>query len=194
MNKNHTIITLLILSAFILISYPLLASDRPGFDLSCTFGLRTVNNADLKEVYHNGTNFYPSLSLNWRGLLVGVAFEAGFKRNGLIGLYQEPASLSVSGPEFFLGYEFKLGPIAPYLKAGFGLYSYNQKINSEYLQDYPVKGTQGGLVFGGGLKIFPISKLFISAEVRYSQIKVKPYDVGVDIGGLRLNGGLGFRF
>ncbi|MBC7364226.1 MAG: outer membrane beta-barrel protein [Candidatus Aminicenantes bacterium] len=192
--KRHTIIIFLVLSVIVLLNYNLEASDKLGFDLSCTFGLRTLNNADLKEVYHNGTNFYPSLSLNWHGLIVGLAYEAGFKRNGLIGIYQEPASLSVSGPEFFLGYEFNLGPIAPYLKAGYGLYSYNQKITSEYLEDYPVKGTQGTLMFGGGLKIFPVNRLFIAAEVRYNQIKVKPYEVEVDVGGLRLNGGLGFRF
>lgn len=193
-NKNISGFLILIIFLTIVGTNLLTASDRPGFDLGCTFGLRTLNNADLKDVYSNGMNIYPSLNLSWHGLMVGLAYEAGFKREGLIGLYQEQASLTVSGPEFFLGYELSLGPIAPYFKVGYGLYSYNQKISSEYLQDFPVKGTKGSLMFGGGLKIFPVKKLYLTAEARYSQIKVKPYDVEVDVGGLRLNGGLGFRF
>lgn len=187
----------LFLAAILLIlldTNQLVSADKLTLDFGCTFGLRTLNNSDLKQIYSNGTNIYPSLNLNMHGLIIGIAYETGFKREGVIGIYQEPASLSVSGPEFFLGYELDLGKFAPYIKAGYGLYSYNQKISSEYLADFPVKGTKGGISFGGGFKIFPIKKLFISVEARYNQVKVKPYDVEVDVGGLKLNGGLGLRF
>ncbi len=194
MNRKN--ITILLTAILLILSgtNQLISADKLTFDFGCTFGLRTLNNSDLKQIYGNGINIYPSLNLNMHGLIIGIAYEAGFKREGVIGIYQEQASLSVSGPEFFLGYELNLGKFAPYIKAGYGLYSYNQKISSEYLADFPVKGSKGGIYFGGGFKIFPTGKLFISAEARYNQVKVKPYDVEVDVGGLKLNGGIGFRF
>jgi hypothetical protein len=193
MKKHISILTALILSISLLTAYST-AGNKPTVSLGLSYGFRTINNTDLKNVYGNGTNFYPTLTLNWKGLILGLGYEGGFKRNGTIGLYEEAASLSVSGPEFFLGYELNLGFVAPYLKAGYGLYSYSQKISSQYLNDYPVSGSQGGIMFGGGLKIFPTKMLFILVEARYSQVKVKPYDVEVDVGGMKINGGLGIKF
>jgi len=170
------------------------AGVKPEFEVGLSFGLRTLNNSELKDVYGQGTNFFPNITLVWKGLMIGGGYEAGFKKDGLIGIYQEPAELTVKGGEIFAGYQLRLKNIAPYIKVGVGFYSYKQVVESEYVSDYPVDGSKTGLIVAGGLKYFPLKKLFISAEVKYGGLKVKPYDTEVDLGGLRLNGGLGLSF
>ncbi len=173
---------------------PLSADLKPSFEIGCSLGLRTVTNSDLKEAYGNGINYFPNLSVVWNGIILGLGYEGGYKRDALLGIYDEPARLTIKGPEVFLGYQFNLGKISPFVKIAYGFYSYKQVVESEYLDDYPVDGSKSGLIFGGGLKIYPIKNLFISAEVKYGSLKVKPYEDEIDIGGLRLNGGFGIRF
>lgn len=192
--KNIKIIVCLALSLAFLAGQSLAAGIKPKIEVGLSFGLRTLNNSELKDVYGQGTNFFPSVTLIWKGLMLGGGYEAGFKKDGVIGIYEEPAELSVKGGEIFAGYELRLMNIAPYARIGLGFYSYKQLIDSEYVSNYPVDGNKTGLIVAGGIKYFPLKRLFISAEVKYGSLKVKPYDVEVDLGGLRLNGGLGFSF
>ena len=192
--KNIKIMVCLALSLAFLAGQSLAAGIKPKIEVGLSFGLRTLNNSELKDIYGQGTNFFPSVSLIWKGLMIGGGYEAGFKKDGLLGIYQEPAELTVKGGEIFAGYQLRLKNIAPYIKVGVGFYSYKQVVDSEYVSDYPVDGNKTGLIVAGGLKYFPLKKLFISAEVKYGGLKVKPYDTEVDLGGLRLNGGLGLSF
>jgi len=57
-----------------------------------------------------------------------------------------------------------------------------------------VDATKSTFFVAGGLKIYPMKNVYISAEVKYVPLKVKPIDDEVDLGGLRLMGGLGFTF
>ncbi|HEK84828.1 MAG: hypothetical protein ACPLZD_01805 [Candidatus Saccharicenans sp.] len=184
----------LALSLLFLVAGGLAENKGSQIEIGFSFGLRTLNNADLKNVYGSGINFFPNVVLVWKGLMIGGGYEAGFKRNGLIGLFQEPAELAVSGPEIFAGYQFNLKSFAPYARLGCGFYSYKQVINSPYVSNYPVNGKKTGLILAGGIKFYPVKQLLISAEVKYGSLKVKPYDQVVDVGGLRLNGGLGIWF
>jgi opacity protein-like surface antigen len=192
--KNIKIIVWVALSLAFLSGQSLATGIKPKIEVGLSFGLRTLNNSELKDVYGSGTNFFPTVTLTWKGLMIGGGYEAGFKKDGLIGIYQEPAELSVKGGEIFAGYELKLRTVAPYAKIGLGFYSYKQVVDSEYVSEYPVDGNKTGLIVAGGIKYFPLKRLFISAEVKYGSLKVKPYDVEIDLGGLRLNGGLGFSF
>ena len=193
-SKNIKITICLFLSLAFLAGQSLAAGIKPKIEVGLSFGLRTLNNSELKDIYGQGTNFFPSVSLIWKGLMIGGGYEAGFKKDGLLGIYQEPAELTVKGGEIFAGYQLRLKNIAPYIKVGVGFYSYKQVVDSEYVSDYPVDGNKTGLIVAGGLKYFPLKKLFISAEVKYGGLKVKPYDTEVGLGGLRLNGGLGLSF
>ncbi|MDY0231475.1 MAG: outer membrane beta-barrel protein [Candidatus Saccharicenans sp.] len=195
MRKTSYLIFGLVLVLILSWSQPLSADLKPNFEIGCSLGLRTVINSDLKEAYGNGINYFPNLSVVWKGIILGLGYEGGYKRDGVLGIYEEPAELSVKGPEVFLGYQFNLlNKVSPFIKIGYGFYSYKQVVESEYLSDYPVDGTKSGLIFGGGLKIYPIKQVFISAEVKYGSLKVKPYEDEVDVGGLRLNCGFGIKF
>ncbi len=174
-----------------------LPAGQYAFDLEVgiTFGGRTVKDSEIKRVYGNGTVFFPYLALNvFEGLFIGAGYEGGYSRETKIGLYNEPTTLEVTGIEFFVGYEYKIKIISPYLKIGYGSYTYKQTIESRYVWAFPVDAKKSAISIGGGLKFFPFKYIFLAAEARYVPLKVKPYDKEVDLGGLRYSGGAGFRF
>ncbi len=161
------------------------------------YGGRTVADAAIKEAYGNGTVYVPCLSVKaWKGLLVGFGYEGGYKKDATLGVYQEPATLKTSGFELFLGYEFRVGRFAPYLKLGVGRYSYSQTIESAFVGNIKVEETKSVMTAGGGLRFYPLgeSGLFLSGEFKYVPLKVQPYDIEVDLGGFRILGGVGFSF
>jgi len=168
-----------------------------AFDLEAgmTFGARTVSDPEIKSVYGSGRVFFPYLALNvFEGFFIGAGYEGGFSKEATIGLYNEPTTLKVSGLEFFIGYEHKIKIISPYLKIGYGSYTYKQTIESVPLMAFPVDGMKSAVSIGGGIKFFPFKYIFLAAEVKYIPLKVKPYDQEVDLGGLRYSVGAGFRF
>lgn len=172
----------------------LAANSRPNFEIGFYFGSRSVASTEIKDVYGNGTIYFPEIAFIWHGIILGGGYEGGYTRNGKIGIYQEPATLKVTGLEFFLGYEYRIKQFSPYLKIGYGLYSYKQTVDSPYVSDYKIDGNKGTITLAGGLKVYPLKNIFISGELRYVPLKVKPYTEEVDLSGLRIKGGIGVRF
>jgi opacity protein-like surface antigen len=168
------------------------ADIRAGF----LYSARTVQDDMVKDVYGNGAVSFPSLSARvWKGLFLGLGYEGGYSKDGTLGLHQEPASLEVTGYEFFAGYELRLKNFAPYVTLGYGSYRYRQTVESAYVGDIKVDERKAAVTLGAGLKYFPFGKLlFIEAGIRYVPLKVKPYDAEVDLGGLRYGGGIGLSF
>jgi hypothetical protein len=166
---------------------------QPGF----YFGARTVADSSIKATYGNGTVYFPCLSVKlWKGLLVGLGYEGGYNKDGKLGVYQEPATLKTSGVELFAGYEFRLGRFAPYLKLGYGRFSYSQAVESAYVGNIKVDETKSTMTVGGGLRYYPLGEtgVFLAGEFKYVPLKVKPYEDEVDLGGFRFLGGIGYSF
>jgi len=46
----------------------------------------------------------------------------------------------------------------------------------------------------GGIKFYPQKNVFLAVEFKYIPLKVQPYDVEVDLSGMRILGGIGFSF
>ncbi|MCU0237290.1 MAG: porin family protein [Acidobacteria bacterium] len=160
-------------------------------DLGLFFGTRSVKDAQIREVYGNGTAYFPCVAVNfWKGLFVGLGYEGGFDREGKIGLYQEETSLKVSGLEFFAGYRFDLGKVSPYLKLGLGNYSYEQVVSGQARVDEK----KSALTLAAGARFYPLKGLFLAAEIKCVPLKVKPMDIEVDLGGMRLAAGIGYTF
>ncbi|MCJ7612701.1 MAG: hypothetical protein MUP19_10605, partial [Candidatus Aminicenantes bacterium] len=102
--------------------------------LGFQFGLRTVADSKIKNVYGNGYAHFPSLRVVvWKGLELGAGYEGGYKKSGLIGLYQEKTTLEVTGFELFAGYGYRMNIIEPYIRLGYGFYAYKQTIESEFV-------------------------------------------------------------
>lgn len=182
---KKTLLSILLLS---LLSWALPAVD---LDLGLFFGSRSVSDDQIQDVYGNGTAFFPCVSAAfYKGLFAGLGYEFGYDRDGKIGLFQEDANLKVSGLEFFAGYRFDLGKVSPYLKLGLGSYAYKQTVSGAARVD----DKKSALTLAGGAKFYPAKGLFLAAEIKYVPLKVKPIDIEVDLGGLRLAAGIGYTF
>lgn len=163
-------------------------------DLYCLYGLRTVDNSDIKHIYGNGQVYYPAISVAlWRGIAIGVGYEGGYSRDGHIGIYGEFTNLKIMGFEAFAGYQLGLGKTALFVRAGYGLYFYKQYIDNPTLP-YSVDDKKRTVILAGGFKIFLLRKLFLVTEIKYVPLKVKPVEDMVDLGGIRCLGGIGIRF
>ncbi len=160
-------------------------------DLGLFFGTRSVKDAQIREVYGNGTAYFPYVAVTfWKGIFAGLGYEGGYDRDGKIGLFQEDSNLKVSGLEFFAGYRFDLGKVSPYLKLGLGNYSYQQVVSGKTTVD----DKKSSLTLAAGAKFYPIKDLFLAAEIKCVPLKVKPIDTEVDLGGMRLAAGIGYTF
>lgn len=156
---------------------------------------RTVRSSAVRDVYGNGFVALPSLAVRVRGgLAVGLSYELGYDRSGKIGLYEEAARLSVHGWEMFLRWDATGRPVAPYLKAGLGRFRYEQDITSAAPLSERAEGRKTAPLFGAGARVRLSERLSGRAEVHYVPLKVKPFDVEVDLGGWRIGFGLDFAF
>jgi hypothetical protein len=157
------------------------------------YGLRTVNNSEIRKVYGNGTVSTPYLAVKvWKGITLGVDYEGGYSKEGKIGLYQESSKLQLTGFDFFAGYEWQVGRISPYLKIGYGSFSYKQEIESLSVREFKVDHKKGALAVAGGIKFYALKKGFLAGEVKYVPLKVRPFEEKVDLGGFRLLIGAGY--
>jgi|GEM_PF-477840 len=164
------------------------------YDIYVLGGMRTVNSADIKNVYGNGAVYYPAVFIEiWKGLGLGAGYEGGYSRDGLIGIYEEATTLKISGFEIFAAYELGLEHLGVFARAGYGNYGYKQFIDNPNLP-YEIDDRKSTVVLAGGLKFLPVEKFFFIVEVKYVPLKVKPVEDEVDLGGMRLLGGLGLRF
>lgn len=164
-------------------------------EVGALFGLRTVVDSEVKDIYGNGTVFFPYLKVEmWEGLYFGAGYEGGYERSGTIGIFEEKTSLKVTGIEIFAGYRARFRNVVPYLHVGLGIYSYKQTVDSPYAEGYEVDHRKNSPFLGGGIKFYLSENVFMSGEVKYVPLKVKPFEEEVDLSGLRILGGLGFSF
>jgi len=187
MKKSYLVIT-----CFLLLPA---ASYAVDFSFGFQAGLRTVSDSNIKDVYKNGVCYFPYAEVSlFKGFTLGAGYEFGYSRSGTIGIYSEATTLKVTGFEAFVGYQYSLPMVTPYVFVGFGSFSYTQTVVSVSPAVQTVDATKSTFFVAGGVKVYPMKNLYISAEVKYVPLKVKPIEDEVDLGGLRLMGGLGFTF
>jgi hypothetical protein len=180
--------------AMILVLVFVVAGYSVELSLGFQYGLRTVTDSKIKDVYGNGTAYFPSLRLMiWKGLELGAGYEGGYKRDGVIGLFEEKTTLQVTGFELFTGYGYKMNIFEPYARLGYGFYAYKQTIESEFIP-FKVDHKKSVLTLAAGLGVYPLGGLDLSLEAKYVPLKVKPIDEEVDLSGWRLALGAGYSF
>jgi hypothetical protein len=168
------------------------ASSDFHFEAGALYGSRSVADSGIKSIYGEGEVYFPYAAIVWKGVLIGGGYEGGYSKKGEIGLYEEPSSLEISGFEFFIGYVVKIKIIAPYIKIGYGSYSYRQEIDSPYVGSFKVDHKKTAITVAGGIRLYPFKNLFLMGEGKYVPLKVRPFDEEVDLSGLRLLAGIGF--
>jgi opacity protein-like surface antigen len=175
----------------IMLSVAAMGLQAMKLDLGLLYSARTVKDAEIKDVYGNGGVYLPYAALNvWKGLSFGLGYEGGYDRDGKIGLYQEDTTLTIGGLELFAAYRLELGNLSPYLKLGFGSYSYKQVVNGVTTVD----DKKAGLNLAAGLRYYVTKGLFLAAEAKYVPLKVAPLEEEVDLSGLRFGAGIGYTF
>jgi len=183
-------------TAFVLALVFGLAAAGYGLEigLGLQYGLRTVADSKIKDVYGNGGVYFPSVRIVvWNGLELGAGYEGGYKREGVIGLFQETTTLRVTGYEIFAGYAYRLGALEPYARVGYGQYAYKQTIDSASMP-YKVDSDKSTVTLAAGLRYYPLSGAHLSLEAKYVPLEVKPIETEVNLGGFRLSVGIGYAF
>lgn len=171
-----------------------LAAPAMTLHFGVHLGAQTINEAKVKEAYGNGFIHVPYLQVFVAGnVFLGLSYEGGYEKGALLGVYADQATLTMRGLDLTLGYEIRSKAAAGYLKAGYGLYAYRQTIpTTPFAAARPVDHRRSTAVAAAGVKVYPQKFFYLAAEVKFVPLKVKPYDVAVDLGGWRFLGGLGF--
>lgn len=192
---RHPLSRLLLKSCILLFVYLVSIHSAQGADitLGLKFGYRELKDSHLAGIYGSGTVFVPHARLALsRYVSVEAAYEGGYTKSGLVGIYREPSTLNITGWEMsgLLGYPIK--GVVPYLKLGLGYFHYRQDIDSPFVR-LKVDHHHAATLAGAGTDIRLSRRLAVSAEVQYVPLKVKPYDIEVDLGGLRLLVGFSYQ-
>ena len=158
-------------------------------------GLGTVSDSDLGDVYGSGFVLNPYICYGISDqFAIGLGYETGYKKDGKIGIFDDPAELQISGFQLFAEYRFKAKNIAPYLKLGYGNYKVKNSFGTEVLKQYDFSKTASGVILGGGAR-YPLNDSFsITGDISYLMLKVKPFSDSINAGGLRLLVGLAVNF
>jgi hypothetical protein len=167
------------------------------FTLGLHAGYRFLNDNFLGEIYGDGYIFEPYIRYAPSGWIdLELSYEGGYKKSAPIGLFDEDSTLSISGLQLSGILQvpfFRIRRVRTYFKAGIAYYFYKQDIDSEFVRR-KVDHTKWTTVIGGGLSLHLFRGLFLSAEVKSVPLRVRPFDIAVDLGGIRLLFGIGYQF
>lgn len=181
----------LLLFLIVIFSHSLQATQ---ISLGINYGYRHVEDGVIQVTYGSGFVFVPYLRLTpLRNIGIEVAYEGGYKQNGIVGIYEENSTLSVTGWEFSGILYLPIRPVTGYIKLGMAYYSYKQDIESDFIRD-PVDDKKWTNVFGVGAILTLARGLYLSAEVKTVPLRVIPFDREVDLSGVRVVGGIGYAF
>lgn len=197
MEKSNNNGTLKNTSFFLVMMLFLLLSARTAsaadIELGLHWGYRQLKDANLKDIYGSGFVFRPQVRYGVdRNIALELAYEGGYKKDGPVGLYDESSSLTMNAWEAAAVLRMEHRGLIPFIKGGLGYYGYKQDIDSAFVRK-KVDHHSVAPFAGAGLDVALFSGLHISGAVHYVFLKVKPFDVRVDLGGLRVLLGLRYR-
>jgi len=167
------------------------------FTLGLNAGFRDLNDATLGEIYGDGYVYEPYLRYSFAGSYsLELSYEGGYKKSGLVGVFQEDSTLSVSGFQLTGIVRvplLRIRRVSTYFKIGFAYYFYKQDIDSPFVRQ-KVDHTKWTTVIGVGMSLNLFRGFFLTAEYKSIPLGVKPFDIDVDLGGSRILFGIGYSF
>lgn len=173
------------------------AGNADWFTLGLNGGYRYLNDPHLGEIYGDGYVFEPYIRYALPRLAtLELAYEGGYKKSAPVGLFQEDSTLSVSGFQLSVVVPvpiFRIRSMSTYFKIGLAYYFYKQDIDSEFVRQ-KVDHNKWTTVIGVGMSLHLFRGLFLTAEYKSIPMKVRPFDIDVDLGGSRIIVGIGYRF
>jgi len=172
-------------------------SSSAWFTLGLNGGYRVLNDPVLGEIYGDGYVYEPYIRYSVPRLLtLELAYEGGYKKSGPVGLFQEDSTLNVSGLQLAAVVPIpilRIQRVSTYFKVGIAYYFYKQDIDSEFVRQ-KVDHTKWTTVIGVGMSLHLFRGLFLTAEYKSIPLRVKPFDIQVDLGGSRILFGIGYQF
>ena len=167
------------------------------FSLGLNGGFRNLDDPALGEIYGDGYVFEPYVRYSFAGsFALELSYEGGYKKSAPIGLFQEDSTLSVNGVQLAGIVRVPLlraRNISTYFKVGIAYYFYKQDIDSEFVRQ-KVDHNKWTTVLGAGMSLYLFRGVFLTAEVKSIPLRVKPFDINVDLGGTRILFGIGYQF
>jgi hypothetical protein len=166
------------------------------FTLGLNAGYRYLDDLAMGEIYGDGYFFEPYIRYSLGMLNLELSFEGGYKKSGPIGFFQEDSTLSVTGLQLSGIVPIpilRIRNLSTYFKLGIAYYFYKQDIDSEFVRQQ-VDHTKWTTVIGGGMSLRLLRGLFLTAEVKSIPLRVRPFDINVNLGGMRILFGIGYQF
>jgi hypothetical protein len=172
-------------------------SSAAWFTLGLNGGYRNLDDPLFGEIYGDGYVYEPYIRYSFSGSYsLELSYEGGYKKSGPIGLFQEDSTLSISGLQLTGLVRvpiLRIRRVSTYFKVGVAYYFYKQDIDSEFVRQQ-VDHRKWTTVIGAGLSLSLFRGLFLTAEVKSIPLRVKPFDIQVDLGGMRILFGIGYQF
>ena len=173
------------------------AGSASWFTLGLNAGFRNLNDPTIGEIYGDGYVYEPYLRYSFAGSFsLELAYEGGYKKSGPVGFFQEDSTLSVSGLQLNGIVRvpiLRIRRLSTYFKIGLAYYFYKQDIDSPFVRR-KVDHTKWTTVIGVGMSLNLFRGLFLTAEYKSIPLRVKPFDINVDLGGSRILFGIGYHF
>lgn len=165
-----------------------------GQELGIFGAWRTVTDEEIQEFYgKGGFVYFPYLAITFNPkLTIGVGYEGGYKKTAELGIFKEPATLSVQGFEVFADYNIATDSLVPFFHFGVGFYTFKQDVDSPYAEKIEEK--HAAMTVGGGIKYYLSGGFFAGVEIKYVPLEIQMQNKNVNLGGIRAGIRLGFNF
>ena len=158
-------------------------------------GYLNFSDTVIGETYGNGWVYNPSLAVSLSPYVdLRAAYEGGYRQEAEIGLFREPSTLTLNAWEASAVLRYPgFRPWEVFLEAGLGSYGYTQDIQSEFIRKKADQRKTAAFA-AAGITYIAGRNVFLTARIKYVSLKVRPFDIEVDLTGYRLLAGAGYRF
>lgn len=190
-NKSSALPVVSIITLYLLVM-PAGAAD---FDLTFRAGYLQLTEPPVKSVYGGGFIINPSIAAGLSPYFsVKAGWEGGYQQDAEIGLYNESSTLYLNAWEISGIFRYpEWAPFIPFIEAGLGSYGCLQEIDSDFIRK-KVDRHRISYFAAAGVSYVLGSRIFLLAEFKYVPLKVRPFDIEVDLTGYRMLAGIGYRF